>query len=324
MSTSLRVERSGDVSNRNGAADHASIDLSRLIDEAPIRSSHIVLLALCMAVALVDGYDTQALAYALSSISAEWHVRPAAFAPAFTSGLFGLAVGAIAFGQLGDRFGRKPLILCAVALFGVCTLAIAEARGLSDLVVLRLFIGIGLGGVLPNAATLVADVSPRIYRRPAVMVVMGCLAAGAFIGGLVAGALIPDYGWRSVFYVGGGCSLAVCAVCIFALSESPLFLALRHGSSGACRTYRHALHRPDRPARPVHVSRHANAGGAPVRPPPLRQRARAYHAATLGRDGDRAFDSLHIGPLASDAGQGKRQLTRAFAFRVGLFSALAV
>ena len=207
----------------------AVLDVETIIDQSHVSPFQILVVVLGMAVALVDGYDTQAVAYALTSMAAEWGSKPADFAGAFTSGLFGLTIGAIGLGQLGDKFGRKTMLLVSITLFGVFTLMIVAASSLRDLFWMRLLIGIGLGGLLPNVASLIADFAPARLRRTAVMIVIGCLAAGAFLGGLIAGQLLPHFGWRAVFYAGGGASLLMFVVCLIALPESPMFLAARNG-----------------------------------------------------------------------------------------------
>jgi AAHS family 4-hydroxybenzoate transporter-like MFS transporter len=207
----------------------AIVDVGEVIDRSRISSLQITVLVLGMAMALVDGYDTQAVAYALTSMAAEWGSKPADFAPAFTVGLFGLTLGAVVLGQLGDRFGRKPMLLLSVVLFGIFTLTIVWATNLRDLFWMRLVIGIGLGGMLPNVASIVADFAPERHRRTAVMIVIGCLAAGAFFGGIIAGHILPTFGWRAIFYAGGGASLLMFLVGLYILPESPAFLAARDG-----------------------------------------------------------------------------------------------
>jgi AAHS family 4-hydroxybenzoate transporter-like MFS transporter len=212
-----------------GNGMNVRINVTDVIDQAPLSRIQWAVLGLCFLSALVDGYDTQVLAYSLSSIAAEWGVKPAAFAPAFTSGLLGLTIGAIVFGQLGDKIGRKPtLIICSLFL-ALFTFSVAFARDTSDLLWMRFLVSLGVGGILPNFSSLVADYMPESRRKTAVTAVIGGCAGGAWLGGMVAGIIIPMFGWRSTFYAGGGSTLLIALACLAFLPESPKFLALRGG-----------------------------------------------------------------------------------------------
>jgi MFS transporter, AAHS family, 4-hydroxybenzoate transporter len=206
-----------------------AINVGEVVDASRVGGLQVRVFVLAVAAALVDGYDTQAITYALSSMASEWKVRPQDFAPALTIGLAGLMIGGMVMGQLGDKYGRRPLVILSTVVFGVCTFAIASARSLDDLFWIRFVAGIGLGGLFPNVTTIVADYAPEARRRTAVMVVIGSLAAGAFLGGLLAKTVIPLFGWRAVFEIGGAFSLLTALICFALLPESPTFLAARDG-----------------------------------------------------------------------------------------------
>jgi MFS transporter, AAHS family, 4-hydroxybenzoate transporter len=206
----------------------SNVNVGDVINRSAVSPVQVLVFVLGVAIALIDGYDTQTVAYALTSMATEWSVKPQAFAPALISGLFGLMVGGMFVGQLGDKYGRKPMAVLSTILFGIFTLLIAYVRNVDELFWLRLFAGIGLGGVLPNITTIVADYAPEHRRRTAVMVVIGSLAAGAFLGGVLAGHVIPAFGWRAIFEIGGSASFVLAAIAFFALPESPLFLAARN------------------------------------------------------------------------------------------------
>jgi AAHS family 4-hydroxybenzoate transporter-like MFS transporter len=204
-----------------------NVNVGDVINRSAISPVQILVFVLGIAIALIDGYDTQTVAYALTSMAAEWNVKPQAFAPALTAGLLGLMIGGMLVGQLGDKFGRKPMVIVSTVLFGLFTLLIAYVDSVDELLWLRLFAGIGLGGVLPNITTMVADYAPEHRRRTVVMVIIGSLAAGAFLGGVLAGHVIPVLGWRAIFEIGGAASFVLAAVALLVLPESPLFLAAR-------------------------------------------------------------------------------------------------
>jgi len=98
-------------------------DLDSTLNRAATSRFHVVIIALCTAVMIVDGFDTQAISFAAPGIASAWHVDHASFGFVFGIGLFGGLVGAICAGVVADRFGRKPTLLVAVLLFGAASLA---------------------------------------------------------------------------------------------------------------------------------------------------------------------------------------------------------
>jgi AAHS family 4-hydroxybenzoate transporter-like MFS transporter len=187
-------------------------------------------------VLILDGYDAQAIGYVAPALVKAWHLDRSALGPMFTSGLIGLAAGGLVFGPLADRFGRKIVLLASVAVFGVLTLLKAWATSIEALTVLQFIGGLGLGGAAPNVVALMAEYFPR--RRQAAMgtVAMIGMAAGSVAGGLVAAALLPRFGWTSVFYVGGLVPLLMLPFLFAWLPESiRLMVLLRRPSDDIAR-----------------------------------------------------------------------------------------
>lgn len=185
-------------------------------------------LLIVAALALVgDGYDLAAMGYVAPELGRAWRLTPAAFVPAFSAAIIGMMIGGPLLGALGDRYGRKRLILAGLALIAVVTLATAAVRDTGDLVALRFVTGLGLGGVIPNVGALVAEMTPaRLRGRVLVAVTMG-VPLGIALPGLVAATLMPIWGWRALLVVGGLLPLAIAAAGLFVLPESVKFLALR-------------------------------------------------------------------------------------------------
>ncbi len=140
-------------------------------------------------------------------------------------GLFGTMVGGFALGYLGDRIGRRPVVVFATALFGILTMCFALANSYGSLVSLRFIDGLPLGGMLPLAWALNIEYAPKRYRATIVTVIMMGYSLGTALGGPIAIWLIPKFGWKSVFVFGGAFSLFCSAVLFAILPESIRFLA---------------------------------------------------------------------------------------------------
>ena len=179
------------------------VDVADYIDQQPVGGFQIKLLLTCAAVLFLDGFDTQAIGFVAPSLAKEWSLTKAALGPVFSAGLFGLMIGAMLFGPLADRIGRKRIIVFSTLAFGIGTLATALVQDVNTLFAIRFLTGLGLGGAMPNAIALTSEFNPRRRRATMVMIMFCGFSVGAAIGGFLAAALVPHFGWRSVFVVGG-------------------------------------------------------------------------------------------------------------------------
>jgi AAHS family 4-hydroxybenzoate transporter-like MFS transporter len=152
------------------------------------------------------------------------------------SGSFlGAAIGALAFGSLGDRFGRKRMLVAAATLFGVFTVLTPLATSLDQLVFVRIMAGIGLGGATPCFITLSSEYSPARVRGTIVSLIWASFPLGLLLGGLFSGYMLMHYSWEVIFYVGGGISLLIALAMMIALPESLDFLIARPDRHGEAR-----------------------------------------------------------------------------------------
>jgi MFS transporter, AAHS family, 4-hydroxybenzoate transporter len=207
-------------------ASPSPVDVARFIDAQPVGGFQIRLLLICAAVLFLDGFDTQAIGFVAPALAREWGVSKAALGPVFSAGLFGLMIGALVFGPLADRIGRKKIIVFSTLAFGIGTLVTAFARDVNMLLAIRFLTGLGLGGAMPNAIAMTSEFNPRRRRATMVMIMFCGFSVGAALGGFLAAALIPQFGWRSVFVVGGLAPLLLVPILARRLPESVRFLAL--------------------------------------------------------------------------------------------------
>jgi MFS transporter, AAHS family, 4-hydroxybenzoate transporter len=206
--------------------DASPVDVVDFIDRQPVGRFQLKLLLICAAVLFLDGFDTQAIGYVAPALAKEWGLSKAALGPVFSAGLFGLMIGALLFGPLADRIGRKKIIVFSTLAFGIGTLATAFVSDVNSLLAIRFLTGLGLGGAMPNAIAMTSEFSPR-WRRATMVMIMFCgFSVGAALGGFLAAALIPQFGWRSVFLVGGAAPLLLAPIVVLRLPESVRFLVL--------------------------------------------------------------------------------------------------
>lgn len=174
-----------------------------------------------------DGMDNQLLGITIPALIADWHVARSAFAPVVSLGFAGMIVGGAVAGFAGDRVGRRAALLTSIALFGVCTLAVAWVDSVPALAALRFVTGLGLGGAMPNATALAAEYVPRNRRALAVTITIVCVPLGGTLAGLAAIKALPLLGWRGMFVAGGVLPILAAAALSRLLPESPRFLAER-------------------------------------------------------------------------------------------------
>jgi MFS transporter, AAHS family, 4-hydroxybenzoate transporter len=205
----------------------ADIRVSDLVDDRPIGAFQISVFVLCAACLVLDGFDVQAMGYVAPALIDEWRIPNSALGPVFGAALFGILIGSFLFSMMADKVGRRPALIVAVFMFGLLTLMTARAGSVGGLIAIRFLSGIGLGGIMPNAMTLTGEYSPRRIRVFLMMFIANGFNVGAVLGGFLSAWLIPAFGWRSVFYLGGALPLLLAAIMIFTLPESLQLLALK-------------------------------------------------------------------------------------------------
>jgi MFS transporter, AAHS family, 4-hydroxybenzoate transporter len=216
----------GQGSAATNVASASIVDVAEFIDQQPVGGFQLKLLLTCAAVLFLDGFDTQAIGYVAPALAKEWGLTKGALGPVFSAGLFGLMIGALLFGPLADRVGRKKIIILSTLAFGIGALVTALVQDLNTLLAIRFLTGLGLGGAMPNAIAMTSEFNPRRRRATMVMIMFCGFSVGAALGGLLAAALIPQFGWRSVFVVGGIAPLLLVPILARRLPESVRFLAL--------------------------------------------------------------------------------------------------
>ena len=201
------------------------VNVAALIDEGRFSRYQQLLVAATALLIVLDGADNQLLANAIPAMMQQWSLPRAAFANASAAAPFGMILGGLVGGMLGDRIGRTRTLLASVAVFAIFTALVAAVPGVTMLIVVRFLAGLGLGGAMPNAAALTAELVPSRQRPMAITLTIVCVPVGGVLAGFVASQMIPAFGWRTLFLVGGIVPLAIALALRALLPESPRFLA---------------------------------------------------------------------------------------------------
>ena len=241
-----------------------TVDVGAVIDEGRWTGYQKLLIFGTALTIILDGVDNQLLPNAVPTLIREWERPRADFINALTIGPFGMMIGGLIGGMLGDRLGRRTALLGSVLAFAVLTFAIAFANSIEMLATLRFLAGVGLGGAMPNAATLASEYVPRRQRPFAVTLTIVCIPLGGAIAGELAARVIPAYGWRMLFILGGVIPILLALVLWKVLPESPRYLAKRRERwPELTKTMRRIGH--DIPS-DVEYTEAAAATGAPAKP----------------------------------------------------------
>ncbi len=201
-----------------------SFDVAGFINNRRIGVTQYAIVVLCGLVMFLDGFDTQAISYMAPSISREWHLSKEMLGPIFSSALIGLMVGYLLVSPLSDRFGHRKLVVLSTFAFALLTCATAFASSVTELIVLRFATGIALGSVVPSAIALTTEFSPARMRATFVLAIYCGFSLGFVAAGGVAAWAIPQFGWRSMLWIGAVAPFVVALIALVALPESMDFL----------------------------------------------------------------------------------------------------
>jgi AAHS family 4-hydroxybenzoate transporter-like MFS transporter len=203
------------------------VDIGSLIDRArfgPLQVTVFVLSLLCMT---FEGYDTYAVSYIGPTLLTLWHLSARTLGVIFAAATVGSAVGYLAIGPLADRIGRRIPVIIGTAAFGAASILSTSATQSATFIAWRFVVGLALGAVLPNIVAIAAEVTPARRRSLVIVVLYSGFAIGSALAGLIAGRLMPAFGWAAVLRVGGGVPLALSLAMWRWLPESPRFITLR-------------------------------------------------------------------------------------------------
>ena len=179
------------------------IDVHKMVDEAKFNRFHAFVLAWCLLIIIIDGYDIAVAGAALPSIMKDMNVDASTAGYMASSALFGMMFGAIFLGTLSDKIGRRWTISICVFLFSVFTAAAGFANDPVTFSVLRFIAGLGIGGVMPNIVAQMTEYAPRKIRSVMTTVMFSGYAIGGILAAVLGKQFIGEYGWQIVFFAAG-------------------------------------------------------------------------------------------------------------------------
>ncbi|WP_132568677.1 MFS transporter [Rhizobium sullae] len=200
-------------------------DVDGPLDMAKPGGLMILVWILCGLVFFLDGYDLTVITFIAPELVKEFGFDKSALGPVFVSSLVGFALAGPLLGLVGDRYGRKLTIVGSCLAFGLGTLAMLWATTISQMILCRFVIGVGLGGAMPTAAAMVAEFAPKKSRNRILALAASCVPLGAMAPGVMTAVLVPTYGWHILAIIGGVGPIILAAVLLLTMPESVKYLA---------------------------------------------------------------------------------------------------
>ncbi|WP_284879355.1 MFS transporter [Acinetobacter variabilis] len=179
------------------------VNINTLIDEAKFTPFHWGVLIWCLLIIIFDGYDLVIYGVALPLLMQEWALSAVQAGMLASTALFGMMFGAMSFGTLSDKLGRKKTIMICVAIFSGFTFIGAFATSPVEFGILRFLAGLGIGGVMPNVVALMTEYAPKRIRSTLVALMFSGYAIGGMTSALLGAWLVPQFGWKIMFLLAG-------------------------------------------------------------------------------------------------------------------------
>ena len=198
--------------------------INEIIDSGSMSRQQFLVIGLCLFFNMLDGFDITAMAVVANMVSSELVLTPDLLGWIFSFALAGMMAGAMLLAPVSDIIGRRKMIILSVALVGFSILLTANASTLTEFIALRFISGVGAGAMLASQAALAAEYSPEKYRALSVVVVTSGYPLGAMMTAVVAGLILPEYGWRGMFWFGGALTVSMVIVAWLFIPESLKYL----------------------------------------------------------------------------------------------------
>jgi len=223
------------------------MDIKARIEAAPMKRTQVGVIAICMALYMIDGFDVLVMAFSANAVMEDWGLSASQLGVLLSSALVGMAIGSIFVSSVADVIGRQKTLVIGAAIVAVGMLVSAFAPGYGVLVVLRFITGLAVGTLQATANVLASEFSNAKRRSTALALVSIGQPIGGVLGGMATGALITAFGWRSAFLFGAAITVIMIPFIWKAVPESVDFLLVRRPENALQRINK-VLRRIDQPA----------------------------------------------------------------------------
>lgn len=188
----------------------------------------VLAVATATACTAAEGLDVYSVSFASPGIAAAWNIDRALLGVVLSMELVGMGIGAFLLGSLADRIGRRPIMLACLVMMATGMWLASLTCGVVTLSAVRLYTGLGIGGLLATASAVVAEYANDRRRSLAITLMIGGYSAGAVVGGATASALlVHNDRWEAVFELGALVTAALVVPALLFLPESIAFLCQR-------------------------------------------------------------------------------------------------
>lgn len=182
---------------------HQAVNVNDVIDHAKFTPFHFNVVAWCLLIILFDGYDLAINGVVLPLLMDEWGLSAVQAGMLASTALAGMMFGAMIFGSLADKIGRKKVIMICIVLFSGLTAAGGFASNPTEFGILRFLAGLGIGGVMPNLVALTSEYAPLRKRSTLVTTMFSGYAVGGVMAALLGSWFTPSFGWEIMFFIAG-------------------------------------------------------------------------------------------------------------------------
>jgi AAHS family 4-hydroxybenzoate transporter-like MFS transporter len=172
-----------------------NIDVTRFVDDRRLSGFQIWIIVICFLTSFADGLDSQIMSVTLPFIRRDISLAPSSLGHLLSASQFGALIGALLFGLVADKWGRRPVIIASSVIFSVGTFATAYSHSFESLMFLRFFAGIGIGGAIPSYIALVAEYTPLRNRALVTAIIVSAVPCGGIFAGFIGAVGLGADGW---------------------------------------------------------------------------------------------------------------------------------
>jgi AAHS family 4-hydroxybenzoate transporter-like MFS transporter len=239
------------------------IDIDEVLDTASLRAVHLRALAVCTVAMMIDGYDLYLVGWILPALSDSFHVSRVALTPVLLIQQAAMLLSAFFVAPLGDRVGRRNLVIGCLMGAGLFSLGAAFSSNPTEFTIWRVLTGLCAAAIVPNLVTLSSEIAPRRFRATFSTITVCGAMGGSLIGAAMQAFILPRYGWSGALFLGAALSVVILPILLLGLPESPRFMVRRNSADPRLARFITQLDPTLDPSAPMYaasVSQHATTG----------------------------------------------------------------